>query len=307
MAQSSLRQSAVSKFELINFSPDTFRESTYTSDDVRTIMHIADGVFSKVYVVLVHGAEHQEFAAKIQPYHVKFTWHCDMARHWKILKRLKNIGFNKFPGVVPLHLAWMEEGGGTHKKHSEVCYFIMDLCGDLNAHTLQEQDLWKLVHDISSALKSLHHHHLLHMDVKPSNIVKARSPEQAFQYKLTDLCHVYELDPDSKSAIEPNDGDGRFCAPEVIRNATEAWFPSDVFSLGATIYEISAEAGFSSGNGSIIRDLDGVPHLKSKIRIHSLDHLVRKMCEFEPSKRPNCDEIIALAKAELTRLCIIKQ
>lgn len=81
--------------------------------------------------------------------------------------------------------------------------------------------------DMTSALQHLHHHQILHLDVKPENIFLHASGA----FKLGD----FGLAVHAHSAASWQEGDGRFVAPELLQRAADPGPAADVYSLGASV------------------------------------------------------------------------
>lgn len=87
--------------------------------------------------------------------------------------------------------------------------------------------------EICLGLMSLHKHGIVHMDVKPDNIMYSYSND----FKLADLGLARII---THLAGEIEEGDSRYLAPELLcsMEALPDLTKADIFSLGATIYEI---------------------------------------------------------------------
>ncbi|CAD8138562.1 unnamed protein product [Paramecium pentaurelia] len=130
---------------------------------------------------------------------------------------------------------------------NERCYYYlcMEYC-DYNVTSLQELrkesnqkleefEVKKILKDILQGLKFLHEQSITHFDVKPDNILYSKTEGC---YKLADLglSRLTQL----KKGEDINEGDSRYLAPEILSNLTTQsdLSKSDIFSLGASIYEI---------------------------------------------------------------------
>jgi len=125
---------------------------------------------------------------------------------------------------------------------------------------LSNLDLWKVLHQISSALVHLHARGILHADVKPANIYVTADGDVCLgdfngrllfrptceRPELSDerLCNqLAQIEQDEESAVLLSDveGDGRFLAPEVlVEGASRASARAvDIYALGFSLYQLA--------------------------------------------------------------------
>ena len=80
-------------------------------------------------------------------------------------------------------------------------------------------------------MNHLHTHDLLHMDIKPENILMTKDKI----CKLGDFGRVFDQKNDKKDVAE--EGDSKYLALEILNNPpTKA---ADIFSVGMTILEVN--------------------------------------------------------------------
>lgn len=131
------------------------------------------------------------------------------------------------PNIVAIKNAW-EENGHTH--------ILSELCGESLSARIQrlidplpEPVVVKFAHDLLSALAHIHAHRVIHLDIKPENILLTLD---ATSVKIADFGQAFRIG----SASTPEEGDGRYMAPELLQDKyTEA---ADMFSLGITLYQL---------------------------------------------------------------------
>ncbi len=180
------------------------------------------------------------------------------------------------------------------------CFLVMPrLAGVTLRTTLDEfgplstpHALW-IARQTASALQAMHQAGWLHADVKPGNI--HISPEG--HVTLLDLGFALRLDT-SECATTELRGTMRYTAPEMLSSATTVDRPSDIYSLGMTLFEML------TGHPPFLdRDLaklfrahlqDPIPNPRSKVpdlcpRVHKL---LREMLAKQPLRRPSTDELI---------------
>lgn len=102
--------------------------------------------------------------------------------------------------------------------------------------SFSESQIRHILRDVSLGLKSLHKKNVVHLDIKPENILLS----QTNKYKISDL-GLSRIAKRSRDE-EINEGDSRYLAPEMLHDYTTGVLPdltkADIFSLGVTIYEL---------------------------------------------------------------------
>ena len=105
---------------------------------------------------------------------------------------------------------------------------------------LPEPLVVKFAHDLLSALAHIHAHRVIHLDIKPENILLSLDGGSV---KIADFGQAYKIG----SASTPEEGDGRYMAPELLHDVyTEA---ADMFSLGVTLYQLCTPGLVLPANG----------------------------------------------------------
>eukprot|EP01103_Thecamoeba_quadrilineata_P009132 TRINITY_DN18848_c0_g1_i1.p1 TRINITY_DN18848_c0_g1~~TRINITY_DN18848_c0_g1_i1.p1 ORF type:complete len:459 (+),score=64.25 TRINITY_DN18848_c0_g1_i1:77-1378(+) len=188
------------------------------------------------------------------------------------------------PHCVRCYKAWEEDGH---------LYIQTEYCekGTLKSYmekgdTISEPQIWKFIAEITMGLKHLHGNGLLHLDIKPENIFLSRDGTLKIgDFGLTVLSDNWE----------DQEGDGRYLALEILNG--EATYASDIFSLGATIFELSTNLALPT-NGEIWHALRGggvEVHLPTSLS-PDLRYLIVNMMHPSPSKRPTADQILKLPR-----------
>jgi serine/threonine protein kinase len=110
-----------------------------------------------------------------------------------------------------------------------------------------EDRLWRILAQVASGLDYLHGHGILHLDIKPANLLAAEDGN----VKIGDFgiaCMTTNTSPtedgssDLDVSIDANnesymEGDNRYMAPEVLEDRFS--FAADVFSLGISLLELA--------------------------------------------------------------------
>ncbi|EJW78051.1 other/WEE protein kinase, partial [Wuchereria bancrofti] len=112
----------------------------------------------------------------------------------------------KHPNLVSFVRAW-EEYGFLYIQ-TELCQCSL-LDYKMKVGTIPEKDLWLFFGDIALAVCYLHRHELLHVDIKPQNIMVS------FEgiCKLGDFSLIVDLHKHPRE----EEGDGKYLAPEVLQ------------------------------------------------------------------------------------------
>ena len=125
-------------------------------------------------------------------------------------------------------------------------YYVMDFIeGDnlndyLNSHTVSENEAIAIIKDVASALAYMHdQHHMLHLDLKPGNVMRRASDGHIF---LIDFGLSKNYNSDGQPETSTNIGLGTAgYAPIEQRNQAKGgeFRPTiDVYALGATLYKL---------------------------------------------------------------------
>jgi serine/threonine protein kinase len=140
------------------------------------------------------------------------------------------------PNIVRLH--------GSFKAHfcgEEVSCLVLEFCheGDLEggiAAGNNRQDIKTITISMVSALAWCEENGVLHLDVKPANILIKRESRNALSFKLSDfgLGHVV-MNRDNLSSLQVA-GTPKYTSPELVSgDMLSASSKSDVWSLGVTL------------------------------------------------------------------------
>ncbi len=170
---------------------------------------------------------------------------------------------------------------------------------------MSETDAIRVIAQVAQGLHRAHKQNLIHRDVKPDNVLV--TPDGIA--KLADLGLVKETETDlNLTKTGRGLGTPHFMAPEQFRNAKNADIRCDIYSLGATLYQmVTGELPFRS-NGpldawmkKIQNDLTPprqiVPELSERV-----DWAIRRAMSADPEKRPaSCREFIEDLTGHSTR------
>lgn len=184
------------------------------------------GVMGAVYLG-VDSQSGAKVALKVLPRHLAF----DTSLVERFKREVKATGVLSHPNIARVYDAGVEKG---------VFFLAMEF---IEGETLTERlhrdgrvpepDALKIARDIARALAHAHSHHVLHRDVKPDNIMLAKTGEA----KLTDFGLAKLLAEHQQITAEGIAvGTPHYIAPEQARALSTTDHRADLYALGATMF-----------------------------------------------------------------------
>jgi tetratricopeptide (TPR) repeat protein len=178
----------------------------------------------------------------------------------RFLREARHAAGLRHPNVVQVHHAGEADG---------LLYYTMDyvtgetLAARLERGHLPPRELVRLGLDLLAALNAAHRHHLIHRDVKPSNIFLGRD-----RALLGDFGVAYAIDTSSTALTQPGHPVGTlaYISPEQLRESpvTER---TDIYAVGLVLYEAATGRRWPPLADPTRGDWSGVPrHLRDPIR-----------------------------------------
>eukprot|EP00742_Colponemidia_sp_Colp-10_P012747 GILJ01014348.1.p1 GENE.GILJ01014348.1~~GILJ01014348.1.p1 ORF type:complete len:517 (+),score=90.51 GILJ01014348.1:191-1741(+) len=181
------------------------------------------------------------------------------------------------PHIVRYFGAWIE--GDRLYMQTELCQ--KSLSGQVKSGELfTEEKLRTLIRHVNLGLEHLHSSGVVHLDIKPENILLSFSG----QYKIGDLGLVTL----ANTCGEVTEGDSRYLAHELLHEDFRALPKADIFSLGAMVYEIMIGRPLPP-NGDEWRDLRENRHHIESLPNYSTEfkQLIASMLHPDPEQRPS--------------------
>ncbi|CAI9297184.1 unnamed protein product [Lactuca saligna] len=182
--------------------------------------------------------------------------------------------------IVGYNTSWFED---------EKLYIQMELCDhslsmiNYSTRLCQEGEVLEAMHQIAKALQYIHEKGIVHLDVKPENIYVKNGV-----YKLGDFGCSSLLD----GSLPIDEGDARYMPQEILNDNYDHLDKVDIFSLGATIYELIRGSTLPD-SGPYFQNLrEGkLPLLPG----HSVQfqNTLKAMLDPDPVKRPSAKELVA--------------
>ena len=152
---------------------------------------------------------------------------------------------------------------------------------------LDEVRIWQILADIAQGLNHIHHCGIVHLDLKPANILISKDG----------LLKIGDFGMASRIPV-PNtverEGDRSYLAPELL-NAASVGSPADIFSLGLILLEITANIILPE-NGLYwqqLRDGDFSSIVGfGERRSPALMDFIRSMMNPDPEGRPTAADVL---------------
>jgi len=222
-------------------------------------------------------------------------------------RELQIVGKLSHPGIIPVYncgvfekspflvMRYMENGDLEHHMKSGTLPPVPQLLNNLA--------------DIVCALEFIHRNGVVHHDVKPSNIMLTSDNDA----KLGDFDLADERPDGDLNTQCTGWGSPGYVSPERLYGGGED-FRGDIFSLGATVYELlSGKLPFGvHGEPAELyqrrqEPFDSLTKQMENRVDQALSDLVDRMLSFDPEQRPQYPEIIRELRSASRRLAAPKQ
>lgn len=203
---------------------------------------------------------------------------------------------NEFKSVYSLHHPNLLKAD-YFDNAGEQPYLVMQYCPSSAVKLIgeiSEDEIWKFIHDVASGLAYLHENDIIHRDIKPDNILK----DAAGHYVITDFglslkmrSTLRRASTRLKNNASDQAGSISYMAPELFKAEPESVKATDIWALGATIYELATGSLPFMGQGGVMQ-LHGAetPKLPSAFS-KRLSDLMGKCLSANTWDRPTADEI----------------
>lgn len=141
--------------------------------------------------------------------------------------------------IVRYHQAWMDD--------DQKLYIQTELCTSTLSHEIMQNKLinldrrFKLLREILLALEFIHRNKMVHLDIKPDNIFIKDGKFKLGDFGLASKHQTKNTRGNDHTNYyygEIEEGDSRYMSMDLLREDHHDLTKSDVFSLGATMYEI---------------------------------------------------------------------
>lgn len=172
-----------------------------------------------------------------------------------------------------------------------------DMVGTLRPTSEDERTIWRFIHDVAAGLAYLHHvkpEPIVHQDIKPDNVLIASDGT----FLITDfgISKRIRNTMSKQSTRALKAGAPAYMGPERFSANPEPILASDVWSLGASIYELTeGELPFSGMGGVMMNQGAEIPLLGAGWS-KNLNDIMRWCLEKETWDRARADQVEKIAK-----------
>ena len=223
----------------------------------------------------------------------------DMEVAIKIYIALDNRGIDEFKSEYRTTFS-LTHPNLLHASHFDVVekrpYLVMPYCpesADELVGKISEEEAWRFIRDVSSGLAYLHSKNIIHRDIKPDNIL--RDGEGNFlisdfgvSVKMRSTLRKNSVRDLSESTTQGTIG---YMGPEMFTANPSAVKATDIWALGATVFEMLEEEMPFFGQGGVMLLHGGeIPDLKGSWS-DSLKSTVAACLSKETWERPKAEDL----------------
>lgn len=186
--------------------------------------------------------------------------------------------------------------------HNRRPFLVMKYCENGSSSKLtgqiSEDKLWSFIHDVASGLEVLHSQSdpIVHQDIKPDNILI----DSNGSFLITDFGISKRLRATMRrqSKRDVSSGAMPYMAPERFDSNPRLNTSSDIWSLGASIYELAmGELPFSGFGGAMQRNGADMPSLDRGFS-SVLNEIMQRCLNPVAANRPSAVELAEWAKSK---------
>ncbi len=180
-------------------------------------------------------------------------------------------------------------------------YLVLPFCANGSSEKLQGKvhdadELWRYISDVSAGLNYLHSVNptIVHHDIKPANILI----DDGGNFVITDFGISSHSGNNRDGYEDSQSGTMAYMAPERFGEDYESSPESDIWSFGATVYElITGEVPFGENGGGTQAENNAEPPKIEENVPKYIKRLVYDCLSLEPAKRPSAQTIYRAAQS----------
>lgn len=183
-------------------------------------------------------------------------------------------------------------------------YIVLPYCKDgsimRNVGKFTEEEAWRLIRDVASGLSWLHNMNppVIHQDIKPDNVMIGENGD----FMITDFgvsTHLKSTLRKSMSAAFSSAGTIAYMAPERFGKDNTPIMANDIYSLGATVFEmLTGDTPFGNDGGLVQKKGADVPELKGEYS-SQLKKVISKCLRTNAWERPTAEQLEKYAETAL--------
>ena len=183
-------------------------------------------------------------------------------------------------------------------------YLVLPYCKDgsimRNVGKFTEEEAWRLIRDVASGLSWLHNMNppVIHQDIKPDNVMIGENGD----FMITDFgvsTHLKSTLRKSMSAAFSSAGTIAYMAPERFGKDNTPIMANDIYSLGATVFEmLTGDTPFGNDGGLVQKKGADVPELKGEYS-SQLKKVISKCLRTNVWERPTAEQLEKYAETAL--------
>ena len=187
--------------------------------------------------------------------------------------------------------------------YKDTPYLVLPYCKRGSSETLIgskfcTDDIWIYVQDVASGLAYLHAQvpPIVHQDIKPANVLI----DDIGHYALTDFGISAQYNSGHEHYDNGISGTMAYMAPERFKENAEPTAESDIWSLGATLYELLTGKVPYGDDGGLVQPDGKVSLPFNDITISDeIKHLICACLSKSPAERPTASQIAEIAYTHL--------
>lgn len=183
-------------------------------------------------------------------------------------------------------------------------YLVLPYCKDgsimRNVGKFTEEEAWRLIRDVAGGLSWLHNMNppVIHQDIKPDNVMIGENGD----FMIIDFgvsTHLKSTLRKSMSAAFSSAGTIAYMAPERFGKDNTPIMANDIYSLGATVFEmLTGDTPFGNDGGLVQKKGADVPELKGEYS-SQLKKVISKCLRTNAWERPTAEQLEKYAETAL--------